>query len=98
MTAIADPLKRKEGSRDTSATNTGGPQSSATMVLSRCRAWGSALDAENRSVAIDGAKLVYRRFGNAEMEGPPLVCLQHFHGNLTTGIRRWSIASLRIAR
>jgi hypothetical protein len=54
--------------------------------------------AENRSVAIDGAKLVYRRFGNAEMEGPPLVCLQHFRGNLTSGIRRWSIASLRIAR
>jgi len=42
---------------------------------------GSALDAENRSVAIEGATLVYRRFGNAETEAPPLVCLQHFRGN-----------------
>jgi hypothetical protein len=43
---------------------------------------GTALDAENHSVAIEGATLVYRRFGNAETEAPPLVCLQHFRGNL----------------
>jgi pimeloyl-ACP methyl ester carboxylesterase len=42
----------------------------------------SALNAENRSVAIEGATLVYRRFGNAETDAPQLVCLQHFRGNL----------------
>jgi pimeloyl-ACP methyl ester carboxylesterase len=43
---------------------------------------GSQLTAENRSVEIDGAALVYRRFGNAQPGAPPLVCLQHFRGNL----------------
>jgi pimeloyl-ACP methyl ester carboxylesterase len=38
--------------------------------------------AENRSVAIEGATLVYRRFGSAERDAPPLLCLQHFRGNL----------------
>jgi hypothetical protein len=25
---------------------------------------------------------VYRRFGNAQTDAPPLLCLQHFRGNL----------------
>jgi pimeloyl-ACP methyl ester carboxylesterase len=70
-----------EGSRDMSATNTSGVTelSDGSAPLPNI---GSALDAENRSVAIEGATLVYRRFGNAETEAPPLVCLQHFRGNL----------------
>ncbi len=43
---------------------------------------GSQLTADNRSVEIDGATLVYRRFGDPETDAPPLVCLQHFRGNL----------------
>src|SRR6476660_4274662 len=42
----------------------------------------SQLTAENRSVEIDGAALVYRRFGNEQTDAPPLLCLQHFRGNL----------------
>jgi pimeloyl-ACP methyl ester carboxylesterase len=41
-----------------------------------------ALTAGNRSVEVDGETLVYRRFGNGESEAPPLLCLQHFRGNL----------------
>jgi pimeloyl-ACP methyl ester carboxylesterase len=44
----------------------------------------SALTAPNRSVQIDGATLVYRRFGNASNGAPPLLFLQHFRGNLDT--------------
>ena len=40
------------------------------------------LTAENRSVDVAGATLAYRRFGNPENEAPPLLCLQHFRGNL----------------
>ena len=43
---------------------------------------GSQLTAENRSVEVDAAMLVYRRFGNEQTDAPPLVCLQHFRGNL----------------
>jgi pimeloyl-ACP methyl ester carboxylesterase len=42
----------------------------------------STLAAENRSLEIDGATLRYRRFGDSEGGAPPLVCLQHFRGNL----------------
>jgi pimeloyl-ACP methyl ester carboxylesterase len=42
----------------------------------------SQLTAANRSIEIDGATLVYRRFGDQQAEAPPLVCLQHFRGNL----------------
>jgi hypothetical protein len=42
----------------------------------------AALTAENRSVGIHGATLVYRRFGNAETDAPPFLLLQHFRGNL----------------
>src|SRR5689334_7472163 len=42
----------------------------------------TAITAANRSVEIDGATLVYRRFGNAETDAPPLLFLQHFRGNL----------------
>jgi pimeloyl-ACP methyl ester carboxylesterase len=42
----------------------------------------TALTAANRSVEIDGATLVYRRFGNVETDAPPLLFLQHFRGNL----------------
>ena len=40
------------------------------------------LTAENRSVDIEGATLVYRRFGTADTDAPVLLCLQHFRGNL----------------
>jgi pimeloyl-ACP methyl ester carboxylesterase len=43
---------------------------------------GSQLTTENRSLDIEGATLVYRRFGNAQPGQAPLVCLQHFRGNL----------------
>ena len=43
---------------------------------------GSELTAENRSVEIDRESFVYRRFGNADTDAPPLVCLEHFRGNL----------------
>jgi pimeloyl-ACP methyl ester carboxylesterase len=43
---------------------------------------GSQVTAENRSVEVDGDSLVYRRFGNAQTDAPPLLCLQHFRGNL----------------
>src|SRR5262249_27341766 len=42
----------------------------------------NALTARNRSVDVDGAMLVYRRFGNADSAAPPLLCPQHFCGNL----------------
>ena len=40
------------------------------------------LTAENWSIQIDGDSFVYRRFGNEQTGAPPLVCLQHFRGNL----------------
>lgn len=43
---------------------------------------GSQLTAENQSVEIDGAALVYRRLGNRKPGAAPLLCLQHFRGNL----------------
>src|SRR6202451_103340 len=43
---------------------------------------GSQLTAENRSVDVDGVTFVHRRFGNVQTDAPPLVCLQHFRGNL----------------
>jgi pimeloyl-ACP methyl ester carboxylesterase len=56
---------------------------------------GGQLTAENRSVDVDGATLVYRRFGDAETDAPPLLCLQHFRGNLDN----WDPALVdRIAR
>jgi pimeloyl-ACP methyl ester carboxylesterase len=45
-------------------------------------ATGTALNAENRSLEIDGAVLRYRRFGDSRSAAAPLVCLQHFRGNL----------------
>jgi pimeloyl-ACP methyl ester carboxylesterase len=42
----------------------------------------SQLTAENSAAIVDGEKLVYRRFGNTETGAPPLLCLQHFRGNL----------------
>jgi pimeloyl-ACP methyl ester carboxylesterase len=45
-------------------------------------ATGTALTTENRSLKIDGATLRYRRFGDSESGAPPLLCLQHFRGNL----------------
>ncbi len=44
--------------------------------------YGSQLTAENRSIEIDGDSFVYRRFGNDQTDAPPLICLQHFRGNL----------------
>jgi pimeloyl-ACP methyl ester carboxylesterase len=43
---------------------------------------GGQVIAENRSVEVDGETFVYRRFGNDETDAPPLLCLQHFRGNL----------------
>jgi pimeloyl-ACP methyl ester carboxylesterase len=43
--------------------------------------FGSQLTAENRTVEFDGDTLVYRRFGNTH-NTPPVLCLQHFRGNL----------------
>jgi pimeloyl-ACP methyl ester carboxylesterase len=43
---------------------------------------GSQLTAENRSVEVAEDLFVYRRFGNARTDVPPLLCLQHFRGNL----------------
>jgi pimeloyl-ACP methyl ester carboxylesterase len=43
---------------------------------------GGQLTAENRTVEVDGDSLVYRRFGDAQTDAPPLLCLQHFRGNL----------------
>jgi pimeloyl-ACP methyl ester carboxylesterase len=43
---------------------------------------GGQLTAENLSVEVDGETLVFRRFGNSETDAPPLLCLQHFRGNL----------------
>jgi pimeloyl-ACP methyl ester carboxylesterase len=43
---------------------------------------GSQLKAANRSIQIDGDSFVYRRFGNEQTDARPLICLQHFRGNL----------------
>ena len=42
----------------------------------------AALTADNRSQEVAGATLRYRRFGNGDSGAPPLLCLQHFRGNL----------------
>ena len=56
---------------------------------------GGQLTAENRSAGVDGATLAYRRFGDEQTDAPPLVCLQHFRGNLDN----WDPALVdRIAR
>jgi pimeloyl-ACP methyl ester carboxylesterase len=43
---------------------------------------GSQLTVANQSIRINGDSFVYRRFGNEQTDAPPLVCLQHFRGNL----------------
>jgi pimeloyl-ACP methyl ester carboxylesterase len=43
--------------------------------------FGSQLTAENRSITVDRETFVYRRFGNTR-NSPPMLCLQHFRGNL----------------
>jgi pimeloyl-ACP methyl ester carboxylesterase len=40
------------------------------------------LTAENRTADVDGETFVYRRFGNDRTDAPPLLCVQHFRGNL----------------
>jgi pimeloyl-ACP methyl ester carboxylesterase len=40
------------------------------------------LTAENRAAEVDGETFVYRRFGSDRTDAPPLLCLQHFRGNL----------------
>jgi pimeloyl-ACP methyl ester carboxylesterase len=40
------------------------------------------LTAPNLSVNVVGETFVYRRFGNDATDSPPLLCLQHFRGNL----------------
>jgi pimeloyl-ACP methyl ester carboxylesterase len=42
----------------------------------------SQLTTKTQTAEIDGATLVYRRFGNQQTGAAPLVCLQHFRGNL----------------
>jgi pimeloyl-ACP methyl ester carboxylesterase len=43
---------------------------------------GTQLTTKTQSAEIDGATLVYRRFGKQQTGAAPLVCLQHFRGNL----------------
>jgi pimeloyl-ACP methyl ester carboxylesterase len=43
---------------------------------------GTQLTAENQSIQVDGDSFSYRRFGNEQTDAPPLICLQHFRGNL----------------
>jgi pimeloyl-ACP methyl ester carboxylesterase len=43
---------------------------------------GGQLNAENRRAEVDGETFVYRRFGDDGTDAPPLLCLQHFRGNL----------------
>ncbi|MDX6515330.1 MAG: hypothetical protein QOH73_996 [Gaiellaceae bacterium] len=45
-------------------------------------ATGSQLTAPNQSIQVHGDSLSYRRFGNEQTDAPPLICLQHFRGNL----------------
>jgi pimeloyl-ACP methyl ester carboxylesterase len=42
----------------------------------------SQLSAPNLCAGVDGETFVYRRFGDTESAAPPLLCLQHFRGNL----------------
>jgi pimeloyl-ACP methyl ester carboxylesterase len=42
----------------------------------------SQLTSANQSIQVDGDSLSYRRFGNEQTAAPPLICLQHFRGNL----------------
>src|SRR5262245_36471300 len=51
-------------------------------IMSTTETEEAPLTARNRPVDVDGATLVYRRVGNAESQAPPLLCLQHFRGNL----------------
>src|SRR5690348_7550966 len=50
--------------------------------IATAEAPATAVSAENRSVEIEGATLVYRRLGDGASDSPPLLCLQHFRGNL----------------
>src|SRR5262245_58694142 len=69
--------------------------SSRHRIMSRTATDENALTTRNRSVDVDGATLVERRFGNSESAAPPLLCLQHFRGNLDN----WDPALVdRIAR
>jgi hypothetical protein len=45
------------------------------------------LTVPTRFVEVDGAKLAYRRWGNASAKQPPLFFLQHFRAAWTIGIR-----------
>jgi pimeloyl-ACP methyl ester carboxylesterase len=65
-----------------------------TTPLSEPATTGSQLNAPNLSIEVDGENFVYRRFGNTKGDTPPLLCLQHFRGNLDG----WDSASVdRIA-
>jgi pimeloyl-ACP methyl ester carboxylesterase len=55
---------------------------SETESSATTRERGGQLTAENRSAEVDGDTFVYRRFGKTETTSPPLLCLQHFRGNL----------------
>src|SRR5436305_14301044 len=50
--------------------------------VTRAHTTGSQLTAANQSIQIDGDSFSYRRFGNEQTDAPPLICLQHFRGNL----------------
>jgi pimeloyl-ACP methyl ester carboxylesterase len=56
--------------------------SETTGTNGRANAGASQLTAENRTVAIGDDSFVYRRFGDDRAQAPPLLCLQHFRGNL----------------
>jgi pimeloyl-ACP methyl ester carboxylesterase len=44
--------------------------------------YGSQLTTPNLTVEVGDVSFSYRRYGNTEASAPPLVCLQHFRGNL----------------
>ena len=72
----------------------GSPTDNLSCEWSGCATdTGSQLTAENRSIEVGRDLLVYRRFGNSQTNGPPLLCLQHFRGNLArsaaTSDRSW---------
>ena len=58
----------------------------------------SQLTAENRAAEVDGETFVYRRFGAARPVLRRCCACSTSAATSTTGIRRWSTASPRVAR
>ena len=58
----------------------------------------SQLTAENRAAEVDGETFVYRRFGADETALRRCCACSTSAATSTTGIRRWSTASPRVAK